>query len=153
MICTIRDVEWCAHTKSLLTQQFQSEAWDLICMYIIVHILVSTYLFLLTSFFDCLSFCGLFLKHPYKRFFSVLYSLFLPIEISLVSLYLSAVSAFFSLLCLSLLSPLSLSLFLCSFLSHSLSISLSLFLSHTFSFHITVSSVEYHFISVTGLKT
>ena len=34
-----------------------------------VHILVSTYLFLLTSFFDCLSFCGLFLKHPYKRFF------------------------------------------------------------------------------------
>ena len=35
----------------------------------IVHILVSTYLFLLTSFFDCLSFCGLFLKHAYKRFF------------------------------------------------------------------------------------
>ena len=35
----------------------------------IVHILVWTYLFLLTSFFDCLSFCGLFLKHPYKRFF------------------------------------------------------------------------------------
>ena len=35
----------------------------------IVHILVSTYVFLLTSFFDCLSFCGLFLKHPYKRFF------------------------------------------------------------------------------------
>ena len=30
----------------------------------IVHILVWTYLFLLTSFFDCLSFCGLFLKHP-----------------------------------------------------------------------------------------
>ena len=28
-----------AHTKSLLTQQFQSEAWDLICMYIIVHAL------------------------------------------------------------------------------------------------------------------
>ena len=51
------------------SQQFQSEAWDLICMYIIVHILVWTYLFLLTSFFDCLSFCGLFLKHPYKRFF------------------------------------------------------------------------------------
>ena len=35
----------------------------------IVHILVWTYLFLLTSFFDCLSFCGLFLGHPYKRFF------------------------------------------------------------------------------------
>ena len=35
----------------------------------IVHILVWTYLFLLTSFFDCLSFCGLFLKHPCKRFF------------------------------------------------------------------------------------
>ena len=35
----------------------------------IVHILVWTYLFLLTSFFDCLYFCGLFLKHPYKRFF------------------------------------------------------------------------------------
>ena len=35
----------------------------------IVHFLVWTYLFLLTSFFDCLSFCGLFLKHPYKRFF------------------------------------------------------------------------------------
>ena len=49
----------------------------------IVHILVWTYLFLLTSFFDRLSFCGLFLKHPYKRFFSFLYSLFLPIEISL----------------------------------------------------------------------
>ena len=28
----------CAHKKSL-TQQFQSEAWDLICMYIIVHAL------------------------------------------------------------------------------------------------------------------
>ena len=28
MICTIRDVDCCAHTKSLLTQQFQSEAWD-----------------------------------------------------------------------------------------------------------------------------
>ena len=27
------------HTKSLLTQQFQSEAWDLICMYNIVHAL------------------------------------------------------------------------------------------------------------------
>ena len=27
------------HTKSLLTQQFQSEAWDLICVYIIVHTL------------------------------------------------------------------------------------------------------------------
>ena len=38
MICTIRDVDCCAHTKSLLTQQFhfQSEAWDLICMYIIL---------------------------------------------------------------------------------------------------------------------
>ena len=48
----------------------------------IVHILVWTYLFLLTSFFDCLSFGGLFLKHPYKRF-SFSYSLFLPIEISL----------------------------------------------------------------------
>ena len=35
----------------------------------IVHILVWTYLFPLTSFFDCLSFCGLFFKHPYKRFF------------------------------------------------------------------------------------
>ena len=35
----------------------------------IIHILVSIYLFLLTSFFDCLNFCGLFLKHPYKRFF------------------------------------------------------------------------------------
>ena len=28
----------CAH-KKFLTQQFQSEAWDLICMYIIVHAL------------------------------------------------------------------------------------------------------------------
>ena len=35
----------------------------------IVHFLLWTCLFLLTSFFDCLSFCGLFLKHPYKRFF------------------------------------------------------------------------------------
>ena len=35
----------------------------------IVHILVWTYLFLLTSFFDCLSFCGLFLKHLFQRFF------------------------------------------------------------------------------------
>ena len=35
----------------------------------IVHILVSTYHFLLTSFFDCLSFCGLLFKHPYKRLF------------------------------------------------------------------------------------
>ena len=39
--CTIRDVDCCAHTKSFLTQQFhfhfQSEAWDPICMYIIVH--------------------------------------------------------------------------------------------------------------------
>ena len=35
----------------------------------IVHILVWTYLFLSTSFFDCLSFCGLFLKHPFQKFF------------------------------------------------------------------------------------
>ena len=33
MICSTRDVDCCAHTKSLLTQQFQSEAWDLICIY------------------------------------------------------------------------------------------------------------------------
>ena len=78
MICTIRDVDCCAHTKSLLTQQFQSEALDLICMYIIVHILVWTYLFLLTSFFDCLSFCRLFLKHPYKRFFPFYILYFYP---------------------------------------------------------------------------
>ena len=45
----------CAHKKSFNT-----------C---IVNILVWTYLFLLTSFFDRLSFCGLFLKHPYKTFF------------------------------------------------------------------------------------
>ena len=48
----------------------------------IVHILVWTYLFLLTSFFDCLSFCGLFLKHPYKRFFPF-YILYFYLSLSL----------------------------------------------------------------------
>ena len=43
MICTIRDVDCCAHAESLLTRQFQSEAWDLICMYIIVQFINCTY--------------------------------------------------------------------------------------------------------------
>ena len=56
----------------------------------IVHILVWTYLFLLTSFFDCLSFCGLFLKHPYKRFFPfyILY-FYLSRSLSLLTYILS----------------------------------------------------------------
>ena len=62
----------CAHKKSFNTaipvRSLGPYMYVHYCTYI-VHILVSTYLFLLTSFFDCLSFCGLFLKHPYKRFF------------------------------------------------------------------------------------
>ena len=64
------------------------------CTYI-VHILVSTYLFLLTSFYDCLSFCGLFLKHPYKRFFPF-YILYFYLSRSL-SFSLMSVSFFISL--------------------------------------------------------
>ena len=82
----------------------------------IVHILVLTYLFLLTSFFDCLFFCGLFLKHPKIKIFSFLYSLFLPIEISLSLSLCVSLSVF-------------LSVFLSLFLSLSLSLSLSLCLS------------------------
>ena len=69
----------------------------------IVHILVWTYLFLLTSFFDCLSFCGLFLKHPYKRFFPfyILY-FYLPRSLSL-SLSLSLVC-----ICLNIATSISL---------------------------------------------
>ena len=90
----------------------------------IVHILVWTYLFLLTSFFDCLSFCGLFLKHPYKRFF-FLYSLFLPIEIPI---FLSPTMPLF---CgsLSLSHSLSLSLSLLSLFLSPSPISLFIFLS------------------------
>ena len=68
----------CAHKKSFNTaipiRSLGPYMYVHYCTYI-VHILVSTYLFLLTSFFDCLSFCGLFLKHPYKRFvpFYILY--------------------------------------------------------------------------------
>ena len=62
----------CAHKKSFNTaipvRSLGPYMYVHYCTYI-VHILVWTYLFLLTSFFDCLSFCGLFLKHPYKRFF------------------------------------------------------------------------------------
>ena len=78
----------------------------------IVHILVWTYLFLLTTFFDCLSFCGLFLKHPYKRFF--------PFYI--LYFYLSRILTH-----LSLFLSLSLSLSLCGFpsLSHPVSVCLS----------------------------
>ena len=68
----------CAHKKSFNTaipvRSLGPYMYVHYCTYI-VHILVSPYLFLLTSFFDCLSFCGLFLKHPYKRFvpFYILY--------------------------------------------------------------------------------
>ena len=68
----------------------------------IVHILVWTYLFLLTSFFDCLSFCGLFLKHPYKRFFLFIFFIFTYRDLSL-SLSLSLLSLSFSHLSFSFL--------------------------------------------------
>ena len=72
----------CAHTKSLLTQKFQSEAWDLICMYIIVHILVWAYLFRLTSFLITYLLCGLFLKRPYKRFCFFIFFIFISRDFS-----------------------------------------------------------------------
>ena len=62
----------CAHKKSFNTAISVRSLGPYMYVHYctcIVHILVSTYLFLLTSFFDCLSFRGLFLKHPYKRFF------------------------------------------------------------------------------------
>ena len=62
----------CAHKKSFKTAIPVRSLGPYIYVHYctcIVHILVSTYLFLLTAFFDSLSFCGLFLKHPYKRFF------------------------------------------------------------------------------------
>ena len=62
----------CAHKKSFNTAIPVRSLGPYIYVHYctcIVHILVWTYLFLLTSFFDFLSFCGLFLKHPYKRFF------------------------------------------------------------------------------------
>ena len=124
MISTIRDVDCCAHTKSLLTQQFQSEAWDLICMYIIVHALymfcIDLSLYHFFSLSKSLSFCPSL---------SLCLSVFLPISLSL-SLYLSALP--FS-LCLSVFLSIShsLSLYLSAlpslsvFLSFSLSLSLS----------------------------
>ena len=85
----------------------------------IVHILVSTYLILLTSFFDCLSFCGLFLKHPYKRFFPfyILYfyqsrslslSLSLSLTLSFSQLSFLSLYCFLALTFHTLFSPLSL---------------------------------------------
>ena len=87
----------------------------------IVHILVSTYLFLLTSFFDCLSFSGLFLKHPYKRFFPF-YILYFYQSRSLpyLSFYLSR-------------NPVSLPFFLPLMVSSYLSLSHPAFLSIFFS--------------------
>ena len=62
----------CAHKKSFNTaipvRSLRPYMYVHYCT-CVVHILVWTYLFPLTSFFDCSSFCGLFLKHPYKRFF------------------------------------------------------------------------------------
>ena len=87
----------------------------------IVHILVWTYLFLLTSFFDCLSFCGSFLKHPYKRFFPF-YILYFYLSRFLSFSYPPCLSIFVS-LSFSLLSPLSLFLFLPD--CHSFDVSLS----------------------------
>ena len=59
MICTIRDVDCCAHKKSFNTaipvRSLGPYMYVHYCTYI-VHILVKTYLFLLTSFFDYLSF-------------------------------------------------------------------------------------------------
>ena len=115
MICPIRDVDCCAHTKSLFTQQFQSEAWDLICMcnvHTLYNVHILKYSIDLSLSFDSSCFCGLFLKHPYKRVFSFLYSLLLPIEIYLsthtpsLSLSLSTHFLSFSLYTL----PLSISL-------------------------------------------
>ena len=53
----------------------------------IVHILVWTYLFLLTSFFDYLSFCGLFSKHPFKDFFLFIFFIFTYRDLSPLLLY------------------------------------------------------------------
>ena len=108
----------CAHKKSFNTAIPVRSLGPYIYVHYctcIVHILVWTYLFLLTSFFDCLSFCGLFLKHPYKRFF--------PFHI--LYFYLSRS------LCLSF------SLSLCLFLS--LCLHFSLLLSSFDSFHILVT--------------
>ena len=99
----------------------------------IVHILVWTYLFLLASFFDCLSFCGLFLKHPYKRFFPF-YILYFYLSRSLcLSLTLSVY------LSLSLPLSLSVSLSLSMPLSVSPSLSLTIFYSLTLCLTLTLS--------------
>ena len=110
----------------------------------IVHILVWTYLFLLTSFFDYLSFCGLFLKHPFKRFFPfyILY-FYLSRSLSLFSLSLSlSLSLSRSYPCLALSpSPIFLSLSnpgLSSYLYLSLSLPLPL-LSLFSSFFLSLS--------------
>ena len=110
----------------------------------IVHILVWTYLFLLTSFFDCLSFCGLFLKHPFKRFFPfyILY-FYLSRSLSLTHSLSLSLSLFFS-LSLSIYLSFSFSLSLYLSIYHSLSLSLTLYactdcLSHCLSLSHTVS--------------
>ena len=73
-----------------LSQQFQSETWDLIlCMYIIVHALYIFYFFsidLSLSFdfiFWLLIFLWIVFKTSIQKMISFLYSLFLQIEISL----------------------------------------------------------------------
>ena len=91
----------------------------------IVHILVWTYLFLLTSFFDCLSFCGLFLKHPYKRFFPF-YILYFYLSRSL-SLSLCPTLVSLSLYVALSRSPTPISMYI------SVSLSLSIYLLSLFS--------------------
>ena len=114
----------CAHKKSFNTaipvRSLGPYMYVHYCTYI-VHILVSTYLFLLTSFFDCLSFCGLFLKHPFKRFFPF-YILYFYQSRSLS-------------LCLSLFLVLPLSVSFSLFFSLSLSASLCLCLRYILYFY------------------
>ena len=148
----------CAHKKSFNTAiPVRSPGPYMYIHYCtcIVHILVWTYLFLLTSFFDCLSFCGLFLKHPYKRFFPF-YILYFYLSRSLsLSILLSLLSSVF--LSPSLSSPLSLSLSLSlclplslSPLSILLSLLSSVFLSLSISVYLSVysSSLLSHYNSI-----
>ena len=73
------------HTKSLLTQQFQSEAWDLI--FTLLHMHYTYFSIDLSLSFDFIFWLLIFLwivfKTSISKIFSFLYSLFLQNEISL----------------------------------------------------------------------
>ena len=145
MICTIiyRGCGLlCAHKKSFNTAiPVRSLGPYMYVHYFtyIVHILVWTYLFLLTSFFDCLSFCGQFLKHPYKRFFPFYIPYFYQSRSLSLSLSLSTLCLSFS-LSLFLFLSLTLSLLPCVYFQ-----SPSLVQQHMFVVDDDISTYYYHY--------